>query len=88
MVFGKMKINETRKRSFAKALSFRIVEITASSIVLSLFVAPYKAVGLAVLLEGLCFGLQYLGERIWNRIGYGKEIIYTDQNKGGSDGTI
>jgi len=69
-----MKINETRKRSLLKAISFRVVEITASSIVLSFFVAPYKAIGLAVLLEGLCFGLQYLGERAWNRISYGREI--------------
>ena len=70
-----MKINETRKRSLLKAISFRVVEITASSIVLSFFVKPYEAIGLAVLLEGLCFGLQYLGERIWNKVGYGREIL-------------
>ena len=70
-----MKVNETRKRSLLKAISFRVVEITASSIVLSFFVTTYEAIGLAVLLEGLCFGLQYLGERVWNKIGYGREIV-------------
>jgi len=70
-----MRVNETKKRSLLKATSFRIVEITASSIVLSFFVTAYEAVGLAVLLEGLCFGLQYLGERVWNKIGYGREIM-------------
>ena len=70
-----MKINETRKRSLLKAVSFRVIEITASSIVLSFFVTVYEAIGLAVLLEGLCFGLQYLGERVWNRINYGREIL-------------
>lgn len=70
-----MKINETRRRSLLKAVSFRVIEVTASSIVLSFFVTTYEAIGLAVLLEGLCFGLQYLGERVWNKIGYGREIV-------------
>ena len=70
-----MKINETKKRSLLKAISFRIVEITASSLVLSHFVTAYEAIGLAVMLEGICFGLQYLGERIWNKIQWGREIV-------------
>lgn len=77
-----MKINETRKRSLLKAISFRIIEITVSSVVLSLFVTTYEAIGLAVLLEGLCFGLQYLGERVWNKINYGREVYYTQNRRG------
>ena len=73
-----MRVNETRKRSLLKAVSFRVIEVTASSIVLSFFVNTYEAIGLALLLEGICFELQYLGERVWNRIGYGREIIYAD----------
>ena len=70
-----MRINETRKRSLLKAVSFRIVEIAVSTGILSLFVAPEVAFGLAVGIELICFILHYICERIWNKISYGRNII-------------
>jgi len=70
-----MKINETRKRSLLKAVSFRVIEIVVDALILSVFVSPEVAIGLAVLLELLCLGLHYGCERIWNRIPYGRHIV-------------
>jgi len=70
-----LRINETRKRSLLKAVSFRILEIAIDAIILSIFVSPQLAVTLAVLLEGLCLGLHFGFERVWNKIEYGRHII-------------
>lgn len=69
-----LKINETRKRSLLKAISFRIVEIAVDTWVLSCFVDVAIAVGLSVLLEFICLVLHYGFERAWNRFDYGREI--------------
>ena len=68
------RINETRKRSLLKAVSFRVIEIAVDTLILSFFVTPAVAVGLSVLLETLCFILHFAFERIWNKINYGREI--------------
>ena len=70
-----MKINETRKRSLLKAVSFRVIEVAIDALILSVFVSPPTAIALAVLLEGLCLGLHYVFERGWNRIEYGRDIV-------------
>ena len=69
-----MKINETRTRSLLKAASFRVLEITVDALLLSFFVSVPLAVGLAVAIEGVCFGMHFLFERVWNRIDYGRGI--------------
>ena len=70
-----LKINETRKRSFLKAVSFRVIEVIVDALILSIFVSPKIAIGLAIGLELLCLGLHYGFERIWNRIPYGRHIV-------------
>ena len=70
-----MKVNETRKRSLLKVVSFRVIEIALDTLILSFFVTPAVAVGLAVSLEVLCLMLHYAFERIWNRVAYGREIV-------------
>jgi len=67
-------INETRKRSLLKAVSFRIVEIAVSTGILSCFVDIKVALGLAVSIELICLCLHYGCERIWNKIPYGRYI--------------
>jgi hypothetical protein len=69
-----MKINETRRRSILKAISFRIIEVVVDSLILLLFVSPTKAIGLGVLFESICLGLDYLKERVWNKTDYGREV--------------
>ena len=70
-----MRINETRKRSLAKAVSFRVLEIALDTLILSFFITPAIAFGVAVSLEVLCLVLHYTFERIWNKVGYGREIV-------------
>jgi len=69
-----MKVYETRKRSLLKAISFRIIEIAVDTAILSIFVSPPVAIGLAVALEGICFLLHFGFERIWNKIDYGRQV--------------
>lgn len=76
-----LKVYETRKRSLLKAISFRIIEIAIDSLILSFFVTPAIAVGLAVTIEGLCFILHFIFERIWNKINYGRHIIEDKQTE-------
>ena len=67
-------IHETRKRSLTKALAFRIIEIMVDSMILSFFVMPAVAIGLAVGLEIICLMLHYAFERIWDRIQWGRYV--------------
>jgi uncharacterized membrane protein len=67
-------IYETRKRSLLKAITFRIVEIALDTIILSFFVTPEIALGLAVGLELTCFLLHFGFERLWNKTDYGRLI--------------
>ena len=69
-----LKVNETRRRSLLKAVSFRLIEIAASTGILSFFVEVETAFGLAVTIECLCLGLHYIFERIWNKSQWGRCI--------------
>jgi len=75
----KYKVNETRKRSLVKAISFRIIEIIVDIFILfgliktglpALFIA---GVG-AIVIEAFCGIGYYLWERLWNRINWGREV--------------
>ena len=70
-----LRVNETRKRSLLKAVSFRVIEVALDAVILSIFVSPQLAVTLAVLLECLCLALHFGFERAWNKIQWGRHII-------------
>jgi uncharacterized membrane protein len=80
-----VRINETKKRSLYKALSFRVIEIAVDTGAIYLVFnnidricaflgISYLAAAfwLAVLLEAFCFGLHYCFERLWNRTDFGR----------------
>jgi len=69
-----VRVNESRKRSLLKAISFRIVEIAVDTLILSCFIEVFIAAGLSIALEGICLILHYIFERIFNRINYGREV--------------
>ena len=69
-----MGINETRRRSLLKAISFRAIEIGLDTIILSFFIEAHIAFGLSVAIEVLCMIAHYIFERLWNRVSYGREI--------------
>jgi len=68
-------------RSLLKSISFRIIEIVIDSLILSIFVQPAVAIGLAIGLESICLILHFFFERVWNHIQYGREIISTPDGK-------
>lgn len=72
----KSKIDETKLRSFLKALSFRIVEIIIDTILLS-YLGLHIHVSLlaSILIELICFLLGFSWERVWNKIRWGRRII-------------
>ena len=76
-----MKINETRKRSLLKAVSFRVIEVAIDTVVLWYAYemlqpfTPAKAFALAVFMEATCFSVHYIFERVWNKTDYGREIV-------------
>jgi len=70
---------ETKKRSIAKSISFRLVEIGVAATVMFLIIGNLElAVGLVLIEEGTCFLLGYIWERIWNRIPWGKIVVSTN----------
>lgn len=71
------RINETRKRSLYKALSWRALEITLTTLVLHFFLGEqwHLAIGWACILECSCLLLHYGFERLWNRTDYGRDIV-------------
>ena len=85
---GKLKVNETRKRSLLKAISFRVIEVGVDTGIIYLAFSNLDkigellhlshleaAFGLAVVVELMCMLLHFLFERIWNKIDYGRQII-------------
>jgi len=71
----KFRVDETRTRSLLKALSFRIIEISVDTFILSFFVTTPVALGLAITLELICLLLHFVFERGWNKINFGRKIV-------------
>ena len=71
---SKLKVHETKKRSIFKAVSFRIIEVTVTTLLFATKNPIETAFGFALIAEGLCLTLTYLGERIWNRISFGRHV--------------
>jgi len=76
-----LKVYETKTRSLLKAISFRFIEIAVDTAILSFFVTPVIAVGLAIALEGICLLLHFAFERGWNKINFGRHIIEDKQTE-------
>jgi len=65
--------HEARKRSLAKAISWRVVAFIVLSIITYAFTGSLKETGLiALVYNGLQIGIYFVHERIWERIGWGK----------------
>ena len=74
------KVNETKLRSFLKALTGRVLEILVDTLILYIIGIPlFEGIGIAILIEVVCFGVCYIVERIWNKISFGRKIVSIDQ---------
>jgi len=74
------KVYETHKRSLLKGFTARIIEIAFDAVVLSIAgLHPFESIGIAVLLECTCYVLNYVNERGWNRIMWGRKIVEVEK---------
>lgn len=73
----KHSVYETKWRSIVKSSSFRIIEVILDTILLKIAGLPlFESVGIAVLVEVLCFLLGFSWERLWNKIKWGRKIVH------------
>lgn len=72
----KHKVCETHLRTAFKGITAKVLEVLFDFIVLDLlFHAPAESLGAAIGLEALCYALNYMNERGWNRIMWGRKVI-------------
>ena len=73
----KSKVNETHKRSLLKGVSMRILEVTIDTVLLSILgFGVGESLVVSIGIEGLCFVIHYINERLWNKISWGRRIEY------------
>lgn len=69
------KVNETPMRSFLKTMGFRAVEIILDTFLL-LTINPeiYQNLIISIAIEGICWLLSFIWERLWNLTDFGREV--------------
>ena len=73
----KSKVNETHKRSLFKGISMRILEITIDTVLLSILgFGIEKSLTVSIGIEGLCFVIHYINERLWNKVNWGRTVKF------------
>jgi uncharacterized membrane protein len=69
-------VHESHLRSLLKGFTARIIEIAFDTVVLSIAgLHPFESVGIAILMETVCYCLGYFNERIWNRVQWGRKVV-------------
>ena len=63
---------ETKKRSFVKAISWRIIASIVTTLIAFAFGLPAKAIGLVFFADLIIkFVLYFVHERLWSKISFG-----------------
>jgi hypothetical protein len=57
------------------SFDFLIFNSILSHIIPSQLEAALESLGIAILIEGVCFALGYLNERGWNKIMWGRKVV-------------
>lgn len=71
-----MSYHEHRSRSIAKAISYRIISVTADLVIV--FTITHKVemtLGIVILSNTASTFMYYFHERIWNRFHFGRRIV-------------
>lgn len=69
------KVNETKTRSFLKTMGFRVVEILLDTLLLlTINQNVYENFVISIAIEGLCWLLSFIWERLWNLTDFGREV--------------
>jgi hypothetical protein len=80
------KVCETHWRTLAKGITAKAAEVSFDLLIFDSVlnsIAPQyglinntiSALGLSVLIESICFGLNYLNERVWNKVQWGRKVV-------------
>jgi hypothetical protein len=80
------RVCETHARTLLKGITAKVLEVSFDLLVfdsilskitpqLGLIQNTLNSLGIAILIEGVCFTLGYLNERGWNRIMWGRKVI-------------
>jgi len=70
------KVFESHLRTALKGITAKTLEIIFDFIVLDLlFQCPAESLGAAIGLEALCYALNYINERGWNKIQWGRKVV-------------
>jgi uncharacterized membrane protein len=73
-ILGWVVFMETRKRSIAKTISFRIIATLTTMLLVYIFTKDIKIVGLIGILDiVLKLIIYYIHERVWSKIHWGIE---------------
>jgi hypothetical protein len=70
-----MFVKETKKRTLFKSITWRLVAIVNSWLILTIIKDPHSNFTKALVMNITGFLVFYLFERIWNKIKYGRVII-------------
>jgi len=70
-----MFIKETKKRTVFKSITWRMVAVINSWVILSVVQDPHTNFTKALLMNITGFFIFYLFDRIWSKIKYGRVII-------------
>jgi len=70
------KVNETKTRSIFKGITARVIEVLVDTVIIIslLGVDIHVSLGIAILIEGLCFLANYINERLWNFTDWGRHV--------------
>lgn len=84
----KHKVNESKTRSLLKTVSARILEIILDTIIVgsiyNFFKIPHAyelAAGISILIEILCALVNYINERLWNKVQWGREVMDIEEKQ-------
>jgi hypothetical protein len=70
------KVCESHLRTALKGVTAKALEVVFDFIVLEvIFQRPAESLGIAIGLEALCYALNYINERGWNRIQWQRKIM-------------
>jgi len=70
---------ESRKRSLAKSISWRIIATTVTMLIAFIWLGDWTtSITLAIVANGIKAVLYYLHERGWNRINFGRKKAKED----------
>lgn len=75
------KVNEKCSRSIVRGVTRRALEVAVDTLLLSIFAEAPLALGLAITVEGICFVISLINDRLWNLTDWKREIVNSTERE-------